>query len=75
MVDIVVINKEIFKEDYVEKLQTMFAEDAVDASLLHQYFALGALIKDYCSKPWIESNKEYGTETPTHKCMGFLSTK
>ena len=54
-----IIDKEIFKEDYIEKLQTMFAEDTIDASKLHQYFALGALIKDYCSKPWIESNKEY----------------
>ena len=32
----------------------------MDASRLHQYFALGALIKDYCSKAWIETNKEYG---------------
>ncbi|MBU3110901.1 glycogen/starch/alpha-glucan phosphorylase [Clostridium lacusfryxellense] len=50
----------MFKMDYVEKLQTMFAEDAIDASPLHQYYALGALVKDYCSKPWIESNNEYG---------------
>jgi len=56
----VVIDKKIFKIDYVEKLQTMFAEDVIDASPLHQYYALGALIKDYCSKPWIESNNEYG---------------
>jgi len=56
----VVIDKEMFKIDYVEKLQTMFAEDVIDASPLHQYYALGALIKDYCSKPWIESNNEYG---------------
>jgi len=54
-----VIDKEIFKIDYIEKLQTMFAEDAMEASKLHQYYALGALIKDYCSRPWIESNKEY----------------
>jgi len=57
---VVVIDKEMFKIDYIEKLQTMFAEDVVDASTLHQYLALGALVKDYCSKPWIESNKEYG---------------
>lgn len=56
-----VIDKEIFKINYIEKLQTMFAEDAMEASKLHQYYALGALIKDYCSKPWIESNKEYWT--------------
>jgi len=55
-----VMDKEIFKIDYIEKLQTMFAEEAIDASPLHQYYALGALIKDYCAKPWIESNKEYG---------------
>jgi len=59
----VVIDKERFKIDYIEKLQNMFAEDAedaVNASRLHQYFALGALIKDYCSKAWIKTNKEYG---------------
>jgi len=55
----VVIDKKLFKIDYIDKLQTMFAEDVIDASSLHQYLALGALIKDYCSKPWIESNKEY----------------
>jgi len=55
----VVIDKEEFKIDYIEKLQTMFAEEAVEASRLHQYVALGALIKDYCSKAWIVSNKEY----------------
>ncbi len=60
MVNIIVIDKEIFKLDFIEKLQTMFAEDEIDASPLHQYYALGALVKDYCSKPWIESNKEYG---------------
>ncbi|MCJ7688199.1 MAG: glycogen/starch/alpha-glucan phosphorylase, partial [Clostridiaceae bacterium] len=55
-----VIDKKTFKVDYIRKLQNMFAEEAVDASTLHQYFALGALIKDYFSKSWIESNKEYG---------------
>ncbi|WP_312884161.1 glycogen/starch/alpha-glucan phosphorylase [Clostridium psychrophilum] len=55
-----VIDKEMFKIDYIEKLQTMFAEDVNDASSLHQYLALGAIVKDYCSKPWIDSNKEYG---------------
>lgn len=55
-----VMDKENFKSDYIEKLQNMFAEDAVDASRLHQYFALGALIKDYCSKAWIKTNKVYG---------------
>jgi len=56
----VVIDKEKFKIDYIEKLQSMFAEEAVDASRLHQYVALGVLIKDYCTKAWIETNKDYG---------------
>ena len=38
-----VIDKEMFKIDYIEKLQTMFAEDAMDSSPLHQYFALGSI--------------------------------
>ncbi|MBZ9688942.1 glycogen/starch/alpha-glucan phosphorylase [Clostridium estertheticum] len=70
-----VIDKEEFKIDYIEKLQTMFAEDAVDASRLHQYVALGALIKDYCSKAWIETNKEYGatkTKQVYYFSMEFL---
>lgn len=69
------IDKEEFKIDYIEKLQTMFAEDAVDASRLHQYVALGALIKDYCSKAWIETNKEYGatkTKQVYYFSMEFL---
>ncbi|MBU3143513.1 glycogen/starch/alpha-glucan phosphorylase [Clostridium sp. CF012] len=70
-----VIDKEEFKIDYIEKLQTMFAEEAVDASRLHQYVALGALIKDYCSKAWIETNKEYGekqTKQVYYFSMEFL---
>ncbi|MBW9157038.1 glycogen/starch/alpha-glucan phosphorylase [Clostridium tagluense] len=70
-----VIDKEEFKVDYIEKLQTMFAEEAVDASRLHQYDALGALIKDYCSKSWIETNKEYGkskTKQVYYFSMEFL---
>ncbi|MBZ9636671.1 glycogen/starch/alpha-glucan phosphorylase [Clostridium sp. FP1] len=70
-----VIDKEEFKVDYIEKLQTMFAEDAVDASRLHQYVALGALIKDYCSKSWIETNKQYGkskTKQVYYFSMEFL---
>ncbi|MGH4123060.1 MAG: glycogen/starch/alpha-glucan phosphorylase [Clostridium sp.] len=70
-----VIDKEEFKVDYIEKLQTMFAEEAVDASRLHQYVALGALIKDYCSKSWIETNKEYGkskTKQVYYFSMEFL---
>jgi starch phosphorylase len=59
-VNVVVIDKKTFKVDYIRKLQTMFAEEAGDASTLHQYYALGSLIKDYFSKPWIESNKQYG---------------
>jgi starch phosphorylase len=55
-----VIDKKIFKTDYIKKVQSMFAEEAKDASTLHQYLALGSLVKDYLSKPWIESNKEYG---------------
>lgn len=53
------VDKEEFKIDYIEKLQTMFAEETNDASRLHQYLALGSLIKDYCSRSWIETNKEY----------------
>ncbi len=70
-----VINKEEFKIDYIEKLQTMFAEEAKDASRLHQYVALGGLIKDYCSKAWIETNKEYGenkTKQVYYFSMEFL---
>ncbi|WP_291635669.1 glycogen/starch/alpha-glucan phosphorylase [Clostridium sp.] len=54
------IDKKTFKINYLEKLQNMFAEDALDASPLHKYFALGALIKGYCTKAWIETNKDYG---------------
>ncbi|MFT5874770.1 MAG: starch phosphorylase, partial [Clostridium sp.] len=60
MVNVVLIDKEIFKINYINKLQNMYAEDALDASPLHKYFALGELIKGYCTKAWIETNKNYG---------------
>lgn len=54
-----IIDKQQVKNDFKRKVMTMFAEDVNEASKLHQYIALGSLIKDYCSKNWMETNKQY----------------
>lgn len=53
------LDKENFKTDYKKKLMSLFAEDINDASPLHKYFALGSLIKEYCSDKWMRTNKQY----------------
>lgn len=53
------IDKETFKKDFTKKVLHMFAEEVEDASILHKYFALGALIKDYSAEKWMKTNKQY----------------
>lgn len=59
---IIIISKKTIKDDFVKKLTTLYAEDISEASNLHQYLALGSLIRDYCSENWKESNKKYTEE-------------
>lgn len=52
-------DKEKLKEAFVEKLQTMYGECITEASEQDKYMALGGLIRDYISKRWIKTNKQY----------------
>lgn len=54
-----VLDKNVLKRDFTKKLTNMFAEEIKDSSKLHQYLALGNLIKEYCSANWLRSNKKY----------------
>lgn len=65
------LDKENFKTDYKKKLMSLFAEDINDASPLHKYFALGSLIKEYCSDKWMKTNKQY-TENNEKQIYYFL---
>ncbi len=53
------IDKKRIKEDFVNELTTMYSEDIDDASKLHKYFALSALIKKYASENWMKTNRNY----------------
>jgi glycogen phosphorylase len=56
------LDKNVLKRDFTKKLTNMFAEEIQDSSKLHQYLALGNLIKEYCSGDWLRSNKKYTEE-------------
>lgn len=53
------LDKEKFKRDFKRKLTSLYAEDIEDSSKLHQYFALGGLLKEYASDNWVATNREY----------------
>ena len=52
-------DKEDFKKAFLYKLQTMHGKGIEEASLHELYTALGSVIRDYISKNWIKTNKEY----------------
>lgn len=53
------ISKNRFKEDFLKTLTFTFAESLKDASLNHQYLALGKLTKDYLMENWRNTNRVY----------------
>lgn len=53
------LDKKTFKNNYIKKLTSLFAEDIKEASALHKYLALGSLLKDYCSENWMKTKKQY----------------
>lgn len=53
------MDKENIKRDFQKKLMTMFAEEVEDASILHKYFALGGLLKEYSAEKWMKTTKQY----------------
>ncbi|MFD3156996.1 glycogen/starch/alpha-glucan phosphorylase [Haloimpatiens sp. FM7330] len=53
------LDKDTIIKDFKRKLMVMYAEDVKEASIMHKYYALGGLIKEYCSKNWLRTNKLY----------------
>lgn len=69
------LSKKKFKSDYIRKLMNTFAEEIDGASKLHQYFALGGLVRDYVTENWVNTNKYYmesGEKQVYYFSMEFL---
>lgn len=56
-------DKEKFKEDFIKKLQTMHGKSLDEATVNDKYTALGSVIRDYISKNWIQTNKQYSEKS------------
>ncbi|MCR3757873.1 glycogen/starch/alpha-glucan phosphorylase [Clostridium felsineum] len=57
------VDKKTFKNDFKKKLMTLYAEDIDNSSKLHQYLALGSLIKEYSAQKWMNTNNQYAKES------------
>lgn len=70
-----VINKDMFKKDYEKKFLELYGEELSDTNNLYKYEALGALIRDYVAKSWLDTNKRYnenGVKQVYYFSMEFL---
>ncbi len=56
------LNKEVFKSDFKKKLMNLYAENVSESSKLHQYLALGSLVKEYASEKWMYTHEQYAEE-------------
>lgn len=65
------LSKERIKEDFSNKLTTMYARELEETTNLQQYLALGSLIKDYVASNWIKTNKIYNKDS--HKQIYYFS--
>lgn len=52
-------DKEMFKEAFVTKLQSMFGKSIADASVTDKYVALARVMRDHISMDWVQSNDQY----------------
>lgn len=58
------LNKEKIKDDFINKVTSMYAQEVSSCSKVQQYLALGSLVKDYASVNWIKSNNTYLKKNP-----------
>lgn len=68
-------NKEEIKEAFVQNLNTMYGKAIDEASINDKYGALSGVIRDYCSKNWSKTNKQYtehGVKQVYYFSMEFL---
>ncbi|ADL51039.1 glycogen/starch/alpha-glucan phosphorylase [Clostridium cellulovorans] len=56
------ITRERFKQDYEQKLMSLFTEEIDKASTLDKYLALGSLVKEYSAKNWSKTKKQYSKD-------------
>ncbi|MEN6412406.1 MAG: glycogen/starch/alpha-glucan phosphorylase [Veillonellales bacterium] len=52
------LSKEIFKNQFVEKLLYLHQKNLAETSRLERYQALSSLVRDYISKKWLDSNRQ-----------------
>ena len=69
------IDKDTFKRDYENKFIKLHGKELIEGNNEQKYEALGALIKDYVTNMWIETNKRYkqtGEKQVYYFSMEFL---
>jgi starch phosphorylase len=72
------IDKETFKQGFIDKLQTIHGKTIDEASINDKYVALGSVIRDFISDNWIKTNKQYaekGEKQVYYFSMEFLLGK
>ncbi|MBC8015469.1 MAG: glycogen/starch/alpha-glucan phosphorylase, partial [Sporomusaceae bacterium] len=53
------MEKESFKQAYLQKIQTMYNKKLDQLSINDRYAALGSLIRDYINPNWVKTNSQY----------------
>ncbi len=56
---ILLVDKDSFKEAYLDKVQKMYDKSPAEANKNERYIALGSLIRDYINPNWSKSNDQY----------------
>ena len=54
-----ILEKEDFKNDYESKFRECFGKNLEEGSDLEKFTALGTLIRNYLSAPWVKTNSYY----------------
>ena len=69
------IQKESFKEDYINKFTKLHGKDLNEGNNQQRYEALGSLIRDYVVTKWMDTNEKYnntGEKQVYYFSMEFL---
>ncbi|MFD2446533.1 glycogen/starch/alpha-glucan phosphorylase [Bacillus sp. CGMCC 1.16607] len=68
-------NKELFKSEFVNRVERMSGKSFAETTERDQYQALGNMIREYVSKDWIATNESYrknGTKQVYYLSIEFL---
>ncbi|HZH58872.1 MAG TPA: glycogen phosphorylase, partial [Metabacillus sp.] len=55
-------NKDRFKENFLNRLESMCGKGFEEATKRDQYHTLGNMVREYISSKWIETNELYRSE-------------